>query len=36
MHEVGDDGAAETDRIDAEMGIEAAVLDGDDRFRDIG
>ena len=34
--DVADDGAADADRIDAPMRIEAAILDGDEGLRDIG
>ena len=36
MHDVGDRRAGDADRIDAVMRIEAAVLDGDERLRQIG
>ena len=36
LHHVGDRGAGDADRIDAVMRIEAAVLDGDERLRQIG
>jgi len=34
--QVVDEGARQAQRIDAEMGIEAPVLDGDDRLRQVG
>ena len=36
MQDVGDGGAHDADRVDAEMRIEAAVLDGDEGLRQIG
>ncbi len=36
MHQVGRHGAGQADRVDAEMRIEAAVLDRHHRLRDIG
>ena len=36
MHDVGHGGARDADRIDAVMRIEPAILDGDERLRQIG
>jgi hypothetical protein len=33
---IGHDSTAKADRIETEMRIEAAILDGDDGFRDVG
>ncbi len=36
MQKIGDHSAPEAQRIDAEMGVETPILDGDHRLRDIG